>query len=239
MPGTIIYPDLSQIEYRLIAHETREPKLVKAFNKGEDIHSNIGMLINGKLPADKAERKILKTLNYAEVYQVGLKKFTYLSELPKAEAKDKYYKMKGVYPMIDEYKEELMGQLLMNERLKLINLFGRVRYMNLYEFAGKNTDEKARNAHREAFNWIFQSSGHDILMVWMLETMDLIPDLGVRLINDVHDEFVLDVPTPLVESTLNVVKATASRLNDIVYNAFGVKLRVPLEAEIEVGETWK
>jgi uracil-DNA glycosylase family 4 len=236
--GKIISPDLSQIEYRLIAHLTQESKLIKLFRDSGDIHSALCKAITGHMPKDEAERKVWKTVGYAEVYQVGLYKYIYLTGLPADVAKPLYYKAKGYYPAIDDFKADLADRLVSEDPMRLVNLFGRVRYISLKEFNGKNTKEKVRNAMREIFNWIFQSSGHDVMMLWTMETLDLIDDPKVLFINDVHDEFVLDVPGDKVGAVTEAIKFTSANLNDILEAAFGVHLRVPITAEIDADKCW-
>lgn len=236
--GIIIHPDLSQIEYRLIAHATGEPKLIRAFRDGRDIHDETCKDITGKFPKDKKERKKYKTANYAEIYGVGLAKLAFLTDLTYRQAKELKSKVRGRYPRVDDFKAELADRLAEEEVVKLKNIFGRVRYLSLVEFYGENEREKVRNALREAFNWIFQSSGHDILKLWTLETIDMIADPEVLIINDVHDEFVLDVPAEKKKIVVETLKFVGANLNLLIQESFGVKLKVPITAEIELDKHW-
>ena len=237
--GRIIYPDLSQIEYRLIGHETQEPKLVRIFKEGGDIHNETYKDLVGRYPKNKEERKPYKTANYAEIYGVGLAKLAFLTSLSYKKAKELKAKVRGRYPYVDDYKAELEDRLMNDDPAKIVNVFGRVRYMSLSEFYGDTQREKVRNALREAFNWVFQSSGHDILKLWTMEVLDLIDDPEVLFIDDVHDEFVLDVPGAKVKSVLSSIKFVSDNLNELINSAFGVRLRVPITAEIEYGKHWK
>ena len=69
--GKIVYPDLSSLEYRLIAHHTGERSLIRAFRNDEDIHANLYKRLFGQAHKNKDERKIAKTANYAEIYGAG------------------------------------------------------------------------------------------------------------------------------------------------------------------------
>lgn len=239
MPGLIIHPDLSQIEMRLIAHETQEPKLIKLFREGGDIHSALCLFATGHLPKDEDERKIWKTVGFARVYGAGLAKIVYLTGLPFSEARDLFRRTEGVYPEIDAYKAALLQDLMHNDIIKLYNIFGRFRFIGANQFKGATLQDRARNALREAFNYIFQSSGHDVLKIWLMETMDTIADRRVLLINDVHDEFVLDCPADVQEKVKFIITETSKNLNEILYQAFGVRMRVPIIAEYEEGQYWK
>ncbi len=242
MPGVIIHPDLSQIEWRLIAHETEEPKLIRAFRVGEDIHSNICFDATGHRPKDDDERKHWKTVGFARVYGAGLPKIVYLTGLPFKEAREMFRRTEGIYPEIDRYKDALLREFLDGGVVKIYNIFGRFRFMAANQFKGATIQDRARNALREAFNWIFQSSGHDVLTIWLMETMDMIASLTgppVLLINDVHDEFVLDTPEHLAPMVQAIIADTSKNLNEILYQAYSVKLRVPITAEYEEGLFWK
>ncbi len=243
MSGLIIHPDLSQIEMRLIAHETQEPKLIKLFREGGDIHSQLCLDATGHKPKDEDERKIWKTVGFARVYGAGLQKIVYLTGLPYKEAHALFRRTQGIYRAIDEYKYDLLQQLLSFDVIKLQNVFGRFRFIGVNQFKGATRLDRARNALREAFNWVFQSSGHDVLKIWLMETMDLITALAggdkVLLINDVHDEFVLDSPEYLTSMVKAIIEETSKNLNGILYQAYGVKMRVPIIAEYEEGVYWK
>jgi DNA polymerase-1 len=224
---------------RLIAHETQEPKLIRAFREGGDIHSDLCFFATGHRPVDVDERKIWKTVGFARVYGAGLPKIVYLTGLPFKDARDLFRRTEGIYPAIDDYKNDLLRELLENQIIKIYNVFGRYRFIGANQFKGATLQDRARNALREAFNWIFQSSGHDVLKIWLMETIDTIADPKVLLINDVHDEFVLDVPENKVEDVKKVIIGTSALLNDILYQAYGVRMRIPIIAEYEHGPYWK
>jgi DNA polymerase-1 len=223
----------------LIAHETQEPKLIRAFQNGEDIHSNICRDAIGHVPKDDDERKIWKTVGFARVYGAALAKIVYLTDLPYVEARRLFKATEGIYPAIDGYKDDLLRKLTNEDEIKLFNIFGRFRFMRADDFPGASRGERARNALREAFNWIFQSSGHDTLKIWMMETLDLLNNPLVLPVDDVHDEFVLDVPDQAKDETIKVITETSAHLNDILWQAYRVKMRVPITAAIEEGVYWK
>ena len=231
--GKIIYPDLSALEYRLIAHHTGERTLIRDFRKGEDIHANLYFRLFKKKHKNSKERKIAKTSNYAEIYGAGFQKFVYTTGLPRKEAKDIFYnKMKGMYPAIDDFKADLDEQIRSGDAIKVANILGRYRYFKLKNF------KDAYAALREAFNWIFQSSGHDIYKLWAMEIIDLIDDPEVLFINDNHDECVFDSPANKSKMVVECIKFVSANLNNLVEEAFGVKLKVPLEADITLDKHW-
>ncbi len=238
----LIYPDLSQLEYRLIAHGTGDAKLITAFRNGEDIHTGLYVEIFGKRPKDTKDRKIAKTARYAEVYGTGFAKFLYLLRLSGVkisvvEGRRIFDMMKGKFEAIDEYKNELKHELRGGGWLR--NLFGRERYFDPKYFRGQWDKSGVKNMLREAFNWVFQSSGHDITELWTMECVDLIDNKKVLLVNEVHDEFVLDVPLVSVKNAISAIKFVSSNLNTLIEETFSVRLQVPITVEIDKGKYWR
>jgi len=231
--GSIIHPDLSQIEYRLIAHETREHGLIKTFREGGDIHTELYKMLFRKAPKTDKDRKIAKTGRYAKIYGAAFEKFRLTVGLPRKEAHDIFYnKLEGVDPAVDAYKDELRDRLETQSPTKVLNVFGRFRTFDVADF------DNLEAALRETFNWIFQSSAHDLYKLWMMECMDMINDKEVLFIDDVHDEFVLDVPGPKVKSVKAVIEFVSTNLNQLIEDTFGVRLRVPILADVKVGKEW-
>ncbi len=249
--GKILAPDIGQLEYRLIAHRTEEPLLIDAFKKGEDIHRLMFTRLFDKEPKDDKERKIAKTGNYIEIYGGGVEKFLFnmrLSEIdiPEEEGRRIFKSLKGMYPAVDEFKKWLRSEL--KDGGWIYNIFGRQRYFHPSHFWPTKDDlyidrNKERAAFekmlREAFNWIFQSSGHDVTEIWTMESVDLIDDPKVLLVDEVHDEFVLDSPPKSVKSAESSIKFVSANLNTLIEQTFGVKLKVPLTADVPVSTWWK
>lgn len=224
--GLIIHPDLSQLEYRIIAHVANEMKLIRTFRNDEDIHTLMYQYLFGRKPKNETERKEGKTNNYASVYGEGFKKFLSLTQLDAAEAKPLFYRAKAAYPAINEYREEVAGQLATYRRIK--NLFGRIRTFEEPEL------RDMWSATREAFNWLFQSAGHDVLKIWLMAIANQLPP-EVILAADEHDEIILDVPPTFKRTVLDLIPV---QLNDLIADAFGVRMKVPMIAEIQMGKEW-
>lgn len=228
--GRLLYTDLSALEYRLIAHAAREGKLIQAFKSNADIHLLAYEYIFGKVAKDKAERKLGKTCNYAGVYGCGLGKFVTLTELDEDVASKAFSKLGSLYPFVGEWKDNIIYDLKRTGRVA--NLFGRIR-----EFSGRISQD----AEREAINWIIQSSGHDILKIYLMESADALEQLEPRplLINETHDSFTVDCQKEVAEEAYTIVQNVSNSLNKLIEEIFGVTMRVPITSEVKLLEVWE
>jgi len=225
--GRLVYTDLASIEYRLIAHVSRDPKLVKVFRENGDIHAMAFQQVFGRPHENKEERKKGKTINFAGVYGCGIEKFQLLTGTTDEKL---FYKTQNLYPGVNRWKEEVIKQLHYNGRIR--SIFGRT-----WEFlSAKPADE------REAINRIIQSSGHDILDIYIMETMDEIKKAGLTntlLINETHDSFTLDSPDEEYRIAFQIVEKVAQRLVSLITECFGVQMIVPITAEVKLLEEWE
>jgi len=225
--GVMLSSDLSALEYREIAHCSRDKKLLDIFRNSRDIHKEAAKYVLG-YPDDmiKEQRKEGKTLNYAAVYGAGEEK---VYKLIGRRDQGVYKRIKGMYPGVDEWKEEVLQELNRNKHIS--NFLG-------YEWDFEFMDQ---NIEREVVNRVIQSAGHMILMVYLMEVDDNLTDAGltdVLLVNENHDSFMYDCPKENLEKASLIVNTIGSDLNPLIEKAFGVKMRVPMFAEMEVTETW-
>jgi DNA polymerase I-like protein with 3'-5' exonuclease and polymerase domains len=112
-------------------------------------------------------------------------------------------------------------------------MFGRVR-----EFEGEITPD----IEREAINWVIQSAGHDILIIFILELLDRFEAEGLDktlLAAELHDEPVFDAPADQWERGARIVEEVGLNLNQLILESFGVDISVPIFAECKVLERWK
>lgn len=234
MAGKIISIDLSALEYRIIAHIAREPILIDAFNHDEDIHKNMAVFLTGQEPKNEKERKDNgKTPNYVGIYGAGFNKFwSKISVEDERTARQLYEKVKTRYPAVNEWKKHV-EQLLRRDH-KVVNLFGRVRYFAPAEL------RKWFDVVREAVNWIVQSSGHDILKVFLMRLVDRFRDVSpaILLVDEAHDEGVFDVPGSYVKAVVDIMEHESAQLNQLIAEELGVQMLVPIKADITIGETW-
>jgi len=228
-PGHVLMSaDYSQIELRIFAHLTGDPEMTDAFKKGEDIHARTARLVFGaKTKQEESEaRRLAKIVNFGVAYAIGAFGLAARTGLSRADAKrtiDNYYEtFKGVR----RYMEEIPAQV--RETGFVRTAFGRIR--PIPDINNKNHNLRAR-AEREAINAPIQGTASDIVKMAMVRVHQRLrkEKLDARMILQVHDELLLEVPAGEVERATKAVREEMER----VY-----KLSVPLVVDIGVGKNW-
>lgn len=228
-PGHVLMSaDYSQIELRLLAHLAEVPSLREAFAKGEDIHSRTAAEIFHLDPAkvDKEARRRAKTINFGIIY--GMSAFGLGARL-------------GIGPgeargIIDAYFAQYPGIRAEMERLKdearihghVLSPFGR----RLWIADIKSKDPVRRGgAERQAINAPFQGGAAEVIKRAMVRVPQALRDAGLsaRMLLQVHDELVLEVPEAEIEATAAILKAVMEGV---------ATLRVPLLVEVGHGRSW-
>ncbi|HWX50984.1 MAG TPA: DNA polymerase I [Roseomonas sp.] len=228
-PGHVLLSaDYSQIELRLLAHLADVPSLREAFAKGEDIHSRTAADIFG-LPPDKVDREArrrAKTINFGIIY--GMSAFGLASRLgiPPAEARSIIEAYFSRYPGILEEMERLKSEA--REKGYVLTPFGRKLWID-----GIQAKEQARrgNAERAAINAPFQGGAAEIIKRAMVRMPRALKAAGLkaRMLLQVHDELLFEVPEAEIEATADCVRSVMESV---------AELRVPLKAEIGHGANW-
>jgi DNA polymerase I len=229
-PGHVLLTaDYSQIELRLLAHFSRDPLLVEAYRRGDDIHTLTASQVFGVPPlmVTADHRRQAKVVNFGIVY--GLSPFGLSQQLgiETGEAKrfiNAYFeKYSGVRKFIDNTLEEARREM------KVRTLFGRVR--PIPDINSKNTNQRGF-AERTAVNTPLQGTAADLIKVAMIRIDDALRqrELRSRMTLQVHDELVFEVP----EQEIDVMQ---SLVREYMEKAHG--LAVPLYVEIGVGPNWR
>jgi len=220
--------DYSQIELRLLAHVADIDSLKKAFAEGQDIHAitaseMFGVPIEGM---DPMIRRQAKAINFGIIY--GISGFGLARQLgiPRGEAQryiEAYFER---YPGIKDYMERTKKQA--HDQGYVETEFGRKCHMR-----GINEKNQALrgNAERAAINAPIQGGAADIIKLAMTRVPAALEDakLGARMLLQVHDELIFEVPVAEIEKTKAVIK-------DVMENA--AVLSVPLEVDIGTGANW-
>ena len=226
--SVLIDADYSQIELRILAHMSKDPLFVDAFNNGDDIHTQTASSIYG-LPKElisKDMRRSAKVVNFGIIY--GMSEYGLAEDLhikPK-EAKEfilNYYaKHKKV--------EELMNGLIQTARDtgKATTIFGRTRKM--FDINASNYMVRMR-AERASQNMPLQGTAADIIKIAMVNIYDALCRGGfkAKLIMQVHDELIIDCPKTEEEEVKKL-------LEEEMKNA--CKLIVPLEIDVTSSFRW-
>jgi DNA polymerase-1 len=228
-PGhSLLSADYSQIELRVFAHITGDPAMTEAFKNNEDIHARTARDVFGaKTKKEEAEyRRVAKIVNFAIPYVIGPFGLAQRTGLTRAEAKktiEDYYK---TYTGVRRYMEETPAEVRKTGVVRTV--FGRIR--PIPDINNRNHNLRAR-AEREAINAPIQGTAADLVKIAMIRVHErlLKEKLGGRMILQVHDELLLEVPENEIERTKEIVKAEM----ESVY-----KMSVPLVVDVGVGKNW-
>ncbi|KWE58807.1 DNA polymerase I [Burkholderia ubonensis] len=229
-PGhQIVSADYSQIELRIMAHISGDASLLRAFSNGEDIHRATAAEVFGVTPLEVTadQRRIAKVINFGLIY--GMSAFGLASNLgiTRDAAKlyiDRYF---ARYPGVAQYMEDTRA--IAKEKGYVETVFGRRLW--LPEINGGNGPRR-QAAERAAINAPMQGTAADLIKLSMIAVDDWLTRDGLasRMIMQVHDELVLEVP----EAELPRVR---EKLPEMMCGV--AKLKVPLVAEVGAGANWE
>jgi len=228
-PGSrIVSADYSQIELRIMAHICGDPGLVAAFARGEDVHRATAAEVFG-LPAQEVsddQRRTAKVINFGLIY--GMSSFGLAGNLgiSKDAAKlyiDRYF---ARYPGVAHYMEST--RVSAREKGYVQTVFGRRLW--LPEINGSNGPRR-QAAERAAINAPMQGTAADLIKLAMIAADAWLTreKLATRLVMQVHDELVLEVP----DAELDIVRAAVPGIMTGI-----VQWQVPLEVDVGVGNNW-
>jgi DNA polymerase-1 len=228
-PGhVLVSADYSQIELRILAHVADVPSLKQAFAHGEDIHSRTAADIFHLDPkaVDKEARRRAKTINFGIIY--GMSAFGLGARLgiPPGEARaiiDAYFaRYPGIRDCMERFKEDA------RTRGYVETPFGRKLW--IAEIASKDPARRA-GAERAAINAPFQGGAAEIIKRAMVRVPAALKDAGLRarMLLQVHDELVLEVPEAEVAATTRLVREVMEA---------AATLSVPLAVEVGHGRSW-
>ncbi|MGM0400148.1 MAG: DNA polymerase I [Chloroflexota bacterium] len=223
--------DYSQVELRLLAHFSRDPEMMAAFQRGEDIHATTAAAIHGVPLAEvtKEQRSLAKTINFGLMYGMsayGLASRTGLSIEEARQFIETYFERFG---QVEKYFEEILA--FAREHGYVETVMGRRRYFPMLKATNEGNSRAQRAAERAAINMPIQGSAADILKIAMIHLYHLLREkqLKGRLILQIHDELILEVPEEELTRTRDLVV-------DTMENAY--ELDVPLKVDTAVGENW-
>ncbi|MBD2103160.1 DNA polymerase I [Leptolyngbya sp. FACHB-261] len=224
-PGwLLVAADYSQIELRILAHLTQEPLLIKTYNQNEDVHTLTAQLLLGKQEVNSEERRLAKVINYGVIYGIGAQRFARESGISIRDAKAFIDAFKLRYPAIFEYMKRIEDQA--QDRGYVETILGRRRY-----FRNLNSLGPGQRAAllRAAVNAPIQGTSADIVKIAMVNLHRYLQAEGcqARLLLQIHDELVLEVPRdewPSLEPQIKQIMESA------------VTLSVPLVADVHAGD---
>lgn len=227
--SVLLASDYSQIELRVLAHISQDQHLIEAFQHGDDIHTSTAMRVFGIEKAEDVtanDRRNAKAVNFGVVY--GISDFGLSNNLgiTRKEAKDYIDTYFERFPGIKNYMETIVREA--RDKGFVETIYKRRR--ELPEINSRNFN--VRNfAERTAINSPIQGSAADILKVAMINLDKALSEAGLeaRMLLQVHDEIVLEVPRAELETVKALVKETMES---------AIALSVPLIADENDGQTW-
>ena len=225
---TLLTADYSQIEMRIMAHLSEDDGLIEAFNTGEDLHRFVGARLFGVTPAEvtPAMRSKVKAMSYGLVYglsEYGLAKQLRISNAEAKQLMSDYFERFGG---VRRYLASVVDHAKLNGYT--VTTFGRRRP---FDDLKSPIFQIRENARRAALNAPIQGTAADIMKLAMIQIDHAMTDskLNSRMLLQVHDELVFEVATGELELLKAIVLEHMTKV---------VKLSVPLEVHVGVGQSW-
>lgn len=224
----LLSADYSQIELRILAHLSKDRRLVEAFRAGHDIHAAVASELYG-VPIDSVtpeQRRRAKTVNFGLMYGQGAKQLANTTGMTVEEAdkfiSDYFHRFEGVKKL----REEVIAHARAERKVE--TMLGRIRY--LPEINSDDVSSR-RAAERMAFNTVIQGSAADLIKRAMI---DIYKDLRSRnmqtkMVLQIHDELLFEAPPEELQDLKALVKERM---------AGALKLDVPLVVDVGVGDNW-
>jgi len=220
--------DYSQIELRILAHVTEDPALLEAFQRGEDIHARTAALVFGVHPSlvTSEMRGRAKAINFGVIYGMGPDRLAAEVKIPRSEAQAFIQAYFAKFARVREWIEHTVEGARASGYVT--TLMGRRRIL---PEIGSNDARVRRNAENMAVNTPIQGSAADLIKKAMVEIHRTLAErgLGARMILQVHDELLLEVPEEEIDEATEIVR---SRMEG------AMTLRVPLVVDLRPGRSW-
>ena len=224
----LISADYSQIELRLMAAMSGDEAMLAAFRNGEDIHRDTASRVYDVMPAfvTPEQRSKCKMVNFGIIYGISAFGLSQRLKVPRKEAADLIETYFKLYPKVRVYMESAIAKA--REKGYAETILGRRR--TLRDINSRNATAR-QSAERDAINTPIQGSAADLIKVAMVKVDRALKaeNLRTKMVLQIHDELVFDVPREEVERVKEIVVREMTTALD-----FGV----PLDVGIGVGDNW-
>ena len=224
----LLSADYSQVELRILAHVSGEPKLREAFEAGEDIHAATAAEVLGKERATltKDERNVAKMVNFGIIYGISSFGLSENLEIPRDEAQAYIDAYLARFPHVQDFIQRTIEQAARDGYVT--TLLGRRRPVPEIRASNRQTRSLGE---RLAVNSVMQGTAADVIKQAMVRIHRRLRDEGraARLVLQVHDELLLEVP----EAEVSAIKAL---VREEMCRAY--PLDPPLEVDVGVGDDW-
>ncbi len=226
----LVAADYSQVELRILAHMAHEEGLIQAFLDDQDIHAATAARLFGVdiADVDKAQRGLAKTINFATIYGISAFGLSNRTDMDPVEARkflDQYFE---TYPRIQEYIGDTLRKA--SEKGYVETLLGRKRFFPELQDDSLRFNQRG-GIERAAMNAPIQGTAADIMKIAMRKLHRRLQTDGyqARILLQVHDELVLEVPPIEREKVIPLIRETMES---------AYPLDVPLRVDIEIGDNW-
>jgi DNA polymerase-1 len=243
-PGwLLVTADYSQIELRILAHLSREPILVETYQNNEDVHTVTARLLFEKETVTPDERRLGKTINFGVIYGMGAQRFAREAGVSATQGKTFIERFNQRYPKVFAYLQQLQREAIAQGYVETI--LGRRRYFkfnsnSILKYRGndpkdidldrlKGLDQYDAGLLRAAANAPIQGSSADIIKIAMVEMHEVLQNYQARLLLQVHDELIFEVPPDEWEELQPKIKSTMES---------AIELSVPLVVDVHAGQNW-
>ena len=224
----LVIADYSQIELRILAEVSDDPAFVEAFQKGEDLHRVTAATMYG-VPMDevtKEQRSDAKRINFGLMYGRGARSLS--AQLGTDEERgrqliDEYF---ANYPKVQRFLQGTANQAVRDRTLR--TLAGRVR-----KFGNDPVADDRGAMRREAMNYPIQGASADIAKLALGYVSDGLEGLDARLINCIHDEFVVECAQEISGEVSERTRAAMIRAGEEILS------KVPVDVEVVVSREWR
>ena len=229
-PGfRLLSADYSQIELRLMAHYSQDPLLLDAYRNDRDIHTLTASEVF-QVPAenmDKHVRARAKAVNFGIVYGISAFGLAAQLSIPQGEAKTYIERYFDRYKGVREFIDKTIAETRTTGSVR--TLFGRMR--PIPDIESRNANQRGF-AERTAVNTPLQGSAADLIKLAMIKIDRLLTKqkLRTRMVLQVHDELLFEVPEDETEVVTHLVKEAMENV---------IQLTIPIAADLHYGQNWR
>ena len=225
-PGCkLVSADYSQVELRILAQVSGEPKLKESFERGEDIHTTTAAEVLGKDPATltKDERNVAKMVNFGIIYGISAFGLSENLEIPRDEAQAYIDAYLARFPHVQDFIQRTIEQAARDGYVT--TMFGRRRPVPEIRASSRQTRSLGE---RLAVNSVMQGTAADVIKKAMVAIHDRLREEGraAKLVLQVHDELLLEAPEAEVSAVKELVR-------EEMVGAY--ELDPPLEVDVGAG----
>ncbi len=225
--NVLVIADYSQIELRILAEVSDDPAFVGAFQRGDDLHRLTAATMYG-VPMEevtKEQRSDAKRINFGLMYGRGARSLS--AQLGASEERgrqliDEYF---ANYPKVQRFLQRTANRAVRDRTLRTLS--GRIR-----KFGPSAVADDRGAMRREAMNFPIQGASADIAKLALVRIREELLGLDARLINSIHDEFVLECEESLAETVSEKAKSAMIRAGEEILE------KVPVDVEVVVSREW-